>query len=128
MKAIIIKDTNKEKIESAIKEAEGRAKERLICFADIESAIKEIEKKFHCVTKKSMEGLSIIVDPYAQKYPKAYKYTPESTQFLLTFEKGSWRLRWVARRAQDKYCVKSYEVVAMPEDLINAIVKDYMKF
>ena len=128
MKEIIIKDSNRERIEQAIKEAEGRAKERTIIYKDIVDAIKAIEKKFSFATKKSMDGLKVMVDMNAQTYPKAYKYQPQATFFGIRYSKGSWRLICVERENQSKTKITRYEIWYLPSALKDAIMNQYTAF
>ena len=115
MKEIVIKEANKEKINNIIKEAEGKASARTIDYDYIVRAIKEIEDKFWLIHKKDMEGMIVCVDMHAQQYPKAYKHTPESTQFSIVKAESGWKLRWIERCKQDKYHDEKYEVTEMPE-------------
>lgn len=94
--SIIISDTNKTRIEAIIEEAQGRARERLLTFDDIVKATEEIEKKLG-ITKKSLEGTIADIDIHAQDFPRSYKYRAESTQFLVEYRGGKWRLNSVIR-------------------------------
>lgn len=93
---MLIKDSNKIKIEKMIKEAEGKARERTIGFYDIFWAINMIESNLG-IPKKYMEGIEADVDINAQNFPSAYKYTPKSTQFVMVKKKSGWDLRLVLR-------------------------------
>lgn len=128
MKEIVIKDVNKEKINNIIKEAEGKASARTIDYDYIVRAIKEIEDKFWLIHKKDMEGMIVCIDMHAQQYPKAYKHTPESTQFKMIRLKSGWKLLNVGRYTQDKYHDEKYKVSEMPEATKQALIKAYMKF
>ena len=97
MKEIIIKESNKERIEAAIKEVEGRATARTIDFYDIIRDIKNIEGELS-IAKKDMIGIIADVDHNAQDFPKAYKYTPESTHYVLTRKTSGWAISHITRR------------------------------
>ena len=93
---MLIKESNRDKIEKMIKEAEGKARERTITYGDMIRAIDRIEG-FLDIPKKYMEGIEADVDVNAQDFPKAYKYTPKSTQFIMIKKKSGWDLRLVLR-------------------------------
>ena len=93
---MLIKESNRGKIEKMIKEAEGRSRERTINFDDILWAINKIECKLD-IPKTHMEGIAADVDVNAQNFPKAYKYTPKSTQFYMVKKKSGWDLVNVVR-------------------------------
>lgn len=125
MKTIIIKESNRAKIEEAISKAEGKARTRRIDYMDILIAIKEIEKKLN-IPKKHMEGTSAWVDTWNQKYPNAYHGVPESTQFHVVYKNGSWKLIEVCRsitgRGTGEYSLN------LSESTEEALIKKYRMF
>lgn len=126
MKATIINDTNRTKIEAAIAEAEGKASVRCVGFDTVDEVCRHIEKVL-AVPKKYLEGVKFSVDPHAQNFPKAYKYTPESTQFDVEFSKGKWRVSDF-RRAKTRAPNNRYLCVVMPEETKQAIIREKMVF
>lgn len=96
MKPIIIKESNKERIEEMLEDEQHRCSARLIGYSQIEEILQNVQKRLG-ITKKALEGTTADVDYHAQTFPNAYQYTPNSTQFSAVFEKGSWRLAWVCR-------------------------------
>lgn len=108
MKEINMKTASAEKLTAAIKAAEGRATARCITPAMISNALEAVEKRLG-IMKKRMEGVKVEIDCNAQDFPKAYKYTPESTFFEATYRGGSWRItdiyRYRTRRASAGYSV-----------------------
>ncbi len=108
MKAIIINNTNKEKIISIIDAAQARARERKITYKDILKAIKEIESKLG-ITKKALEGTRASVDVHAQDFARAYRFRAESTHFKIIYEKKSWRLISVSRK-ETRGRLHTYEI------------------
>lgn len=93
---MLIKESNKDKIEKMIKEAEGKAKERRINYDVVNHCIRQIEWRLG-IPKKYMEGIEVSVDYWAQDFAKAYKYTPKSTHFKVVKKKTGWDLQWVDR-------------------------------
>lgn len=126
MKAIIINETNRAKIETAIQDAEGKASMRTIDFNDIINATQKIEKKLG-IPKKYMDGVRYDVDLHAQNFPKAYKYRAESTQFIVEFSKGKWRLISV-ERYYTRTAGHDFRCVTMPEETKKAIIETVMDF
>ena len=59
-------------------------------------AVKEVEKTLG-IPKKHMVGIRVRCDLHAQKYPNAYKYTPESTQCSLERCPSGWYITDVER-------------------------------
>ena len=93
---IIIKEANIEKITAAIKEAEGRASARTVTAEEIIKVAKRITRNLD-ITKKAMVGIRAYVDPNAQDFPSAYKYTPESTQFGMIYTSSGWAMTSISR-------------------------------
>lgn len=119
MKEIIINEKNTERITKAIEAAEGLATVRLLTMRDIFSSIEETEKYFKSIPKTTWEGLEICVDSSAQSFPKAYKYTPMSTQFVMTYKSRKWRLTWLGR----DICTPTKWEITMPEKMKDDILK-----
>ena len=126
MKATIISETNRAKIEAAIAEAEGKATVRCVGFDTVGEVCKHIEKVL-AVPKKYLEGVKFNVDPHAQNFPKAYKYTPESTQFTVEYSKGKWRVSDF-RRAETHTPNNRYVCVEMSEETKQAIIREKLVF
>ena len=86
------------KLTTAIKETEGRASVRCIASATVMECLLTIERNLS-ITKTALEGVEAHVDYHAQDFPKAYKYTPESTHFCAVYRSGSWRITNISRSA-----------------------------
>lgn len=123
MDSIIVSEKNRERIDKAITEAEGRATVRCVTYATVLVAIERIEAKLD-LPKTLMEGVSFHVDPRAQDFPNAYEYTPMSTQFNLTLSKGKWRISDI-RRASVQRAGRKCQCIEMPEALKNALIMKY---
>lgn len=93
---IIAKDSNKDKLEAAIRSAEGRATARTIS-ADIIIRTAERITRYLDIPKKRMIGIIADVDYNAQDFPRAYKYTPESTRFLMEYTASGWAVYAIDR-------------------------------
>lgn len=95
-KEIIVKESNKEAITAAIKEAEGRATVRTITYEKIAMACKTIENQLG-IPKKYMKDVSAYVDINAQDFPNAYRFIPQSTQFRVYYTGKDWKLTSIYR-------------------------------
>ena len=97
-KAIIINECNRNKIEKALDEVQGRCKTRLIDYNDILAELKAVDKQFSKVcTKKAFEGTSVLIDVNGQIFPSSYKFSAYSTQFRAVYLKSKWRLIYIGR-------------------------------
>ena len=97
MKDIIIGGAGwEEKLDKAIKEAEGRATARTIKPGAIVDVLKYVEVRLG-VSKKALEGTTVVADYNAQTFPAAYKGVPESTIFSAIFLRGTWRVTDISR-------------------------------
>ena len=126
MDSIIVSEKNRERIDKAIKEAEGRSTARCVTYATVLVAIERIEAKLD-LPKARMEGVSFHVDPRAQDFPNAYEYTPMSTQFNLTLSKGKWRISDIGRASVQR-AGRKCQCIEMPEALKDALLRRYEAF
>ena len=85
----------------AIEEAQKRCTARTIDAYTVCRNLEEVERRLD-LPKRALEGISVTVDPNAQDFPKAYKYTPESTVFSATYKSGSWKITEVTREKTAK--------------------------
>ena len=103
-KPIIINEHNRQKIEKALDEVQGRCKARLIDYEDILAELNAVDKQFSTVcTKKAFEGTTVLIDVNGQIFPNSYKFSAHSTQFSAVYSKSKWRLIYIGR----DYC-KTY--------------------
>lgn len=93
---MIIRESNKEKIEEFITKAEGKARVRTIDFTTIVKDIEYLERKL-AIPKKHMIGIKASIDHHASNFPNAYKGRPMSTQYLIERKSSGWDLRSVDR-------------------------------
>ena len=75
---------------------QSRATARTIAPADMVNALAAVEKRLG-ISKKALEGCRVDIDVNAQTFPRAYKYTAESTQFGAVYMHGGWRVTYVGR-------------------------------
>ena len=112
MKNANIKINDTTKLQHFIDEAQKRTKQRNIKISDIQEMSEKILK--HCLKffsyKKDFYGMEFQCDPNAQHYPNSYSYTPDSTQFTLTYTRNGWRVSNIERKPQDKYNARDFWV------------------
>lgn len=97
---IIVKESNTEKIDAIINEAEGKATSRRISSASVFNIVEELNKRLLAlVCKKNLKGTKACVDYHAQDFAKAYraKGTPRSTWVELEYNGKEWVLTDVKR-------------------------------
>lgn len=75
---------------------QGRATARTISPADMVHALDAVEKRLG-ISKKALDGCWAYIDVNAQTFPRAYKYTADSTQFAAVYMRGGWRVTSVSR-------------------------------
>lgn len=75
---------------------QSRATARTITPADMVNTLDAVEKRLG-ISKKALEGCRVDVDVNAQTFPRAYKYTAESTQFSAVYMHGGWRVTYISR-------------------------------
>ncbi len=121
MTGITVNEKNKAKIETAIAVAQGKASVRCITYASIVNECAKIEAQLG-VSKKAMDGVVYDVDYHAQHISNAYKYTPESTQFTLTYKNGSWRVSDIRRANTRKTANREFIAKELPQTTIDAIL------
>lgn len=110
--SIIINENNVGKIQSVLNNAQKRCSVRLIQAEQVfETAAKmENYRKKVGILKKSMEGVTVKVNLYQERFPSAYKYVPEGTVFHMIFRGGKWRLYAVYRDICEGSEKKRYQV------------------
>lgn len=96
MKPIIVNERNKDRIASALDEVQKRSRTRTISVDCIYQFCAKANVAYG-IHKKDLEGSSFDVDWEAQDFPNAYKYIPESTHFVVVYEKKHFLLVEVRR-------------------------------
>ena len=119
---IKINKGNTGKIEDAIKAAEGRATARTINAGWIMNSVERVEDALN-IPKTHMKGIRVDVDPHAQSFPRAYKYTPESTQFTAIHNGKEWELTDISRRPC-RGCTQEFSIT-LTDEAKEAIIKSF---
>lgn len=95
-KAIIWNENNKKRIEAELNEVQKRSRARTITMNDIQSMLNKMESYLD-IPKKHLEGVKFEADWNAQNFPRAYKYSPDSTIVEGIYSKGKWRITNIYR-------------------------------
>lgn len=82
-----------EKLIQAINEAQGKAKARTVKAEEIRYILQEISEG---IPKAKLHGTVVNYDG-AERFPNAYKYTPESTHWRAENIKGKWYITNIFR-------------------------------
>ena len=96
MKAIVMNLKNKARIDKEFDEIQRRSQVRTTSFDEIMEIITNYQKNLN-VSKKQLEGTSLVVNANAQDFPNRYKYIPISTLVELKMEKGNWKITDIRR-------------------------------
>ncbi len=109
---IIINKKNVEKIKAELNDVQKRCSVRLIQVEQVFETVAKMEeyRKKVGILKKNMEEVTVKVSLYQDRFPSAYKYTPEGTVFHMVFKGGKWRLYAVYRDTCEGSYNKRYQV------------------
>lgn len=119
---IIVKFENDGKIDKVCKAANGKGRERLIYYSDVEDAVDTLTEKFKGINK---EGLKIDVNVHYQKFARSYKGVPMATTFVLLFKSGKWHLLSANRVPCS---MVHFRVLHMEPETRDSILKTFEKF
>ena len=97
---IIVKAENAEKIQKAIDEAEGKARERKVTAKQLIACAEKMDKMLG-IAPAHLKGVTARVDINAKDFPNAYKYIPEGTVATFEHTGRSWALIDVKRDRTD---------------------------
>ena len=86
---------NTEKLEGALKEVQGKATARTIDVDRILSVLKYVEKRLG-IGKTALKGTKVHFTG-AEKFAKAYRFTPESTHFEAEHNGKTWFVTSITR-------------------------------
>lgn len=128
MKEIIIKENNADKIMNAIREAQGKVRERIFTdYKQIKHICDEVEERLTIIPsrgfKTAVEGTEFIYD-FRQHFPKCYRGIPYSSWIRCRYHSGEWRLVNCGRDICPNKNGYSYEL-HLSETAKAAILKEY---
>lgn len=111
---IIIKDSNRERIEKLIKTAEGKAYARCLTFDELSRAVEALEKKLDLLPKSERVGATAVVFD-GQSVPNRYEHAGASTYAELARLSGGWAVvkAWRDRTPSVSYGGQLSRVVSL---------------
>ena len=124
-KSIIINEHNRNKIEKALDEVQGRCKARLITYENILAELKAVDEQLSICPKKALENTEVLIDVNGQNFPNAYKFSAKSTQFRSVYSKGKWRLVYLERDWCRTYSQRWH--IALSDTAKECILQAYSK-
>jgi hypothetical protein len=95
-KPIEITEKNKDRINTAIREIEGKARLRTLTYTDCEEAVKLMRTEVPC-TLTDLNGTIMFYQPGAHKFAKAYYGVPEATYIRVLVKHGRFYLTEIGR-------------------------------
>lgn len=112
-----------DKLQAELNKVQHLCRERCI---DAEAVLAMLDEytEYLGITKKAMEGISMWCNYHAQKFAKAYKYTPYATFFGAKFHNGTWHI-WDICRYE---CNTLRFDATLPDETKKAIVQKYERF
>ena len=122
---IKITENNKEKLENALAQANGKARERLAHYEDLLKAVDRILDKYE-ISKCRMEGLQVRVDVNSQYKPHSYKHAMYSTFFTIEFgTSGAYLVDCKRDYTEERF---PFRVINFPDSVKEAICEKFNKF
>ena len=126
MKIRVDSNTAKERLTTELDKVQHRCTARTITVDGIFTAVKSINEHLGIPLYK-MDGCVVDVDIYAQNFPDAYKFIPQSTHFMLRNRKGKWSVVDIYRgRCRGRH--KEAQIDYMRDDTVDAIINKYSTF
>lgn len=126
MKAIIIKESNRARIEALCEKANGAGKARLLDYDSLVKAVERVYRKFD-LPKKALH-ITVEYDCGAEKYPSAYKWSARSTQATILFRNGNAYLTDICRDTAHMHTDNCFNVTYMGDTTREALINRYSKF
>ena len=111
------------KADEMLEEIQKKCKVRTINMMDVCKALTEINEKLS-IQKKAMNGITACIDVNSQAFPRAYKYTPESTHFKAEYKKGQWIITDIYR----DICRPNNSTMCLTEDAKQAVLDRLTKW
>lgn len=124
--SIILNHKHDVEIQSQLNIANRLARTRTVDIRDVYYAIVVLNQKFASCSKKSMKGLTVRVDLNSQHFPKSYSGIPMSTQFVVIYDRCSWRFVCAERSRCGEF--RKFEVEELPALMREELLKRFESF
>jgi hypothetical protein len=115
-KKLYIDEKNRDAIQAAIENAEGKATARTLTVADLESKLGSAERMLMWPSKKDLAGTRVRVHASTEKLPSAYRYRADSTQAVCEHDGKGWILVEVERDTLRQSSANKYGLEIEPSE------------
>jgi len=92
---IIADEKHVDKINEALRNIQGRSTARILSAEKILDILKRVESRLD-IPKKDLDGVQVVFT-FAETFPNAYRYTPESTHFNAVYGNRHWIITNICR-------------------------------
>lgn len=89
---IIIKESNRARIEKILEKVQKKSRVRTINYDMLQSEIEKVNRRLCDIPATYQVGIEVDIDIHAENFPNAYRWTPESTQFSMIRTSSGWKL------------------------------------
>ncbi len=116
---------DREKLQKALDEVQGKAKTRTLDYENIIDAVERFEMQLEkLLPKKYWQGIGCIHDRHAQNFPNAYKGEPLSTKVWFVRGASGWFVTAITR-TRTSSAGHQYTMLRLSDEQSKAIV-DYV--
>lgn len=117
-----------EEIDKWLKACQGRATERTVDRADLESAIKDVKTMMANLRAPlyALKGCTVEVNPYGQMFPRAYRFTPMSSWITIRVDsKGAWYFKVDRQPCRGDISRLPRFIGGIPEQILENVKKSF---
>lgn len=122
-----IYSTDTERLNAAIAEAEGKARERCMTAGECAARLEGAEIYMHNPSKAALKGCKCRVHASNESLPRSYKYPASSTQVVFEHDGKGWVLVSVSRdhlKSAAKLCYRNHVEMALSDSAKAWILAD----
>lgn len=122
-----IYSTDIERLNAAIAEAEGKARERRMTAEECAERLEGAESYLHNPSKAALRGCRCRVHASNESLPRSYKYPAESTQAVFEHDGKGWVLVSVSRnylKSAAKLCYRNHVEMTLSDSAKEWILAD----
>lgn len=122
-----IYSTDTERLNAAIAEAEGQARERRMTAEECAARLEGAESYLHNPSKAALKGCKCRVHASNESLPRSYKYPASSTQAVFEHDGKGWVLVSVSRdtlKSAAKLCYRNHVEMTLSDSAKEWILAD----
>lgn len=119
--------TDTERLNAAIAEAEGKARERCMTATECAERLEGAERYMHNPSKAALKGCKCRVHASNESLPRSYKYPAVSTQADFEHDGKGWVLVSVSRdrlKSAAKLCYRNHVEMTLSDSAKDWILAD----